>query len=89
MSRHATMHACARCGKPCKAQFQMCYDCFLRESMWNKQPSSAERDTTDEDGYAIDIPSDQYCVTCGREWGTALRKDGKYYCSTCWQIWNS
>ena len=28
------------------------------------------------------------CVMCGRESAYA-RKDGKYYCTDCWQVWNS
>lgn len=30
-----------------------------------------------------------FCVMCGREWGIDKRKDGKLYCSMCWQVWNS
>lgn len=34
-------------------------------------------------------PHPTWCVTCGQEYDTELRSDGKFYCSRCWQVWNS
>lgn len=42
-----------------------------------------------EKPWSMELPSYEWCVMCGQEYGTALRKDGKYYCSRCWQVWNS
>ena len=43
---------------------------------------------SDQDDPLRELPDDEYCVTCGREWGTGLRSDGRYYCSMCWAVWN-
>jgi hypothetical protein len=32
---------------------------------------------------------DDSCVTCGVEYGTHLRSNGRYYCTWCWIVWNS
>jgi hypothetical protein len=35
------------------------------------------------------LPYDETeCVMCGKE-GAVKRDDGKCYCASCWQVWNS
>jgi len=33
--------------------------------------------------------TDTMCVMCGVDYGTLERRDGKYYCTHCWGVWNS
>jgi len=40
-------------------------------------------------GYEHELPESEHCVTCGREWGTDMMTDGKYYCPMCWTVWIS
>jgi len=36
------------------------------------------------------FPYDNACVTCGRENPNVfMRSNGKFYCTECWQAWNS
>jgi len=81
------MATCAKCGKPVKKQFMLCYDCYMtqeRERLWreHEQMTPEEREDEREAYYSRE------CVMCGKE-GADYRKDGKPYCSQCWQIWNS
>lgn len=32
---------------------------------------------------------DTDCVMCGVDYGTRMHIDDRYYCTRCWEIWNS
>lgn len=55
---------------------------------WDRVDRAAEEELQYE-GATDEVSLSEYCVTCGREWGTALRDDGQYYCAECWTVWNS
>jgi len=81
------MHKCAKCGKLCKKQFELCYECHqnkLRIEGWLEYLHKTPEQRADE----LEAYYDRECVMCGKE-GADYRKDGKPYCSTCWQVWNS
>jgi len=77
---------CLRCGALHNADYTLCYQCYL----WSVTRAQADRETEimawEND---LEQPSSEWCVMCGQEWGTSLRADNKYYCATCWTIWNS
>lgn len=77
---------CVQCGGPSPKGYPLCWDCFTQRE---RQRFSHVDSSYDEEGYPIEQPESEMCVMCGREWGTNLQKDGKYYCSLCWTIWNS
>ena len=82
-----TTHPCARCGKPCNVKYDLCWSCHQAAEASRKFYATQSVDLGDD--YPEEQPPDEYCVMCGREWGTDLHSDGKYYCATCWTIWNS
>jgi len=77
---------CIDCGRPSPHGYPRCWDCFVA----HEREKFARVETYDPDyDPSIEQPESEFCVMCGREWGTYLRKDGKYYCSLCWTVWNS
>lgn len=77
---------CKLCGAPIKPQYEICYHCKLSQSGYH---TKRQLDEIYEDIYPAEISETGDCVMCGREWGTALRSDGRFYCPQCWAIWNS
>jgi len=68
---------CPRCRKNrIKGPFKHCWTCN-QELLYGKHIQQTNE---------LDI-NETECDMCGKE-GATLRKDGKYYCSRCWQEWN-
>ena len=82
-------HKCPKCGNVMSGKFPTCYSCYKEArdlEVWRDVMNNHEPNDYDP---SRELPESEYCVTCGREWGTSLRSDGKYYCTTCWTVWNS
>src|SRR3974390_2814900 len=62
---------------------EMGYDERYDVEVANRSQTS-DIDVPMDDDPLHEIPPAEYCVMCGREWGTGLRADGKYYCANCW-----
>jgi len=77
---------CRNCGKRILAIYTLCYNCHLMHYGHIRQSAEQTVFYFDENR---EVSPDEYCVMCGKEWGTSLRSDGKYYCATCWGVWNS
>lgn len=71
---------CAFCGEMKETLSGLCDQCA---DAWAK--ATDDRESFD-DGESDGSPM---CVMCGKEWGTSIRKDGKFYCSHCWMVWTS
>lgn len=78
---------CRKCGKQIKAGFNLCYDCHMRMRD-RKAYEEYARMTPQEREDALEEHYSHECSMCGKE-GADLRPDGKYFCGTCWQVWNS
>lgn len=77
---------CIRCGRMHNTHFKLCRECYHYEQNRLLDEIESNIMVWPDD---IEQPESMWCVMCGREWGTNLRSDGKYYCATCWAIWNS
>lgn len=79
------MKTCKTCGRAIKTRYSLCFHCarerqrrLLQQLEVLAEPLPEQYEESEENS----------CVMCGREWGTALRSDGKFYCATCWAVWN-
>jgi len=80
------MNTCEDCGKRIRKRFtpdKRCYGCQMRyyEAKERILWAFGQDDGPDP------LEETPMCVMCGREWGTSLQEDGKFYCSQCWIIW--
>lgn len=78
---------CRKCGKPIKAGFNLCYECHMK--MRDRVAYEEYRDKTPEQReIELEVYYSHECSMCGKE-GADERHDGRYYCGSCWQVWNS
>lgn len=78
------MNRCSECGQPISFGHTRCDSCYLRGR------SEYKPGVTDDDyeEFVTEQPAAEWCVMCGQEYFTRIRSDGRFYCATCWAIWN-
>jgi len=78
---------CKQCGKRISKAYTLCWECNQR-----KVEREQYRSWLDKSEEEKELEREQYynteCDMCGKE-GADRRSDGRNYCGTCWQVWNS